>query len=96
MSYFYAIILPNDDNCFSGICIVFGTQENIDNDCLTFGDLPYDKIQLLGDLLEDTGESCEDYAIVSTKKENQIPAMKSIIEKMGFIENNKLQEVGWG
>lgn len=98
MKNYYAIINPNDDNCFSGLGVVFGNQESIDDDRLQLGNLPYDTLCQIGDAIEDTGESGEDYALVSSKytKRNQTNELRSVLDNFGFIENTALKTIGWG
>lgn len=80
--------------------VIFGSEEEIEKGTLEGGFLHESGSSLpqLADDLQDSGSSCEDYVLVVGKylEESQIPKLKEIVERYGFVENNKLLDCGWG
>ena len=95
MTIFYSV---NFDKDCHGLVVMFGTQNEIDEDCLCAEDMPTTSFEAIQGELMDTGALCEDYLIESQKytDELQIPDVKKIVESYGFIENKKLIGCGWG
>lgn len=96
MKLYYTVKVDKD--C-EGLLIIFATQEEIVEDCIN-GEF-HDEGNINGDpyeLLEDTGSMCEDYLIESRKytKKSDIPIVKILLEQMGFIEDKRIKDCGWG
>jgi len=95
---FYTVKQLDD---FNGILIIFGSEESVQEGSINPDQLSIHaqhNIGVVGDELEDTGEACEDYLICSARytETEDIPKVKRIVEKFGFIENNNLDNLGWG
>ena len=89
--------VKGDPEC-TGLVVTFGTEEEIQEDQLEGEGIEYGEFQHLQEKLDDTGELCEDYLIVSNKYKTKadIPTVKGLCEQYGFIENKALDACGWG
>jgi hypothetical protein len=90
----YAV--KKDEFC-SGLLVVFGTEAEIAEGTICGGHGDVDAFQTLQTELQDSGELCEDYLIVSERftDEAQISEIESIIEAHGFAKNMGLLNCGW-
>ena len=86
------------DEDLETLVTILGTDKEIANDRLLSGYPDTPGLDIVYNLLQDTGSTCEDYAIASNifKSEDDIPALKRGISALGFKWNDKLATTEWG
>ena len=89
------------DNDTKSVVVVFGTDEEIEDDCLCwgYGDEHEHEQYLLGELLVDTGSLCEEYLIdcQDFKHKDDVEKVEAIVEQFDcFIKDVRLKNCSWG
>jgi len=98
MKQFYFISNGDSSDGQPGLQVIFGTQEEIDNDSLEGEGVSAQDFEYFQEVLEDNTSLCEDYLIDSEKFRcvDEIEKVKSIIENKGYIFNEDLENCAWG
>lgn len=82
------------DSEYDTTIIAFGTEDEILDDTLAGNSLDPNEFEKLQYLLNDTCELGEDY-LISTE-DYSVSQIKDKLDKLGYIWDSRLKNVGWG
>jgi hypothetical protein len=97
MRYFYVEEGEGSDGS-TGLQVIFGTQEEIDNDSLEGDGVTVEDFEYFQQRLCDSGSLCEDYLIdcQAYRSLDYVDDVRSIIEERGYVFNEDLEGIAWG
>ena len=81
------------------VIVAFGSDAEIEDDCLCYEYDDEEEVAQLGEILKDTGSLCEDYAIQPRElnRASDVPAIEKIVENFScFVKDERLINCGWG